>query len=332
MSSSQPVSHFDINERLLGVVGITITHEVSRKYTDYISSLFYCFGLDYKSLPEVQSTDGSATSFSPGERRLRGMLRVSIALINELAAKIAELAEQNGTYTTDAVSLSTKTKEMASLLSTQNAEIENHYTEVAEYQKEVNDLAAQLDALKIQHVTDMLDNENNGQRYEFSEEVAARLREHVTDLQATILNRERVIGSLEDEGDELVRAKDELKTPFQYGRRFENLKRNAAEDLSTTPSKKPNQGSISRVASPSSLTDVAKRDLNPSIFSSEDEDDASEDPGPSSTDISLSDLIIIESDEEKEPEDDGHPEAGNSAAEICTPKPPIFGTPDLTKI
>ena len=140
-----------------------------------------------------------------------------------------------------------------------------------------------------------------------------------------------------DELNELVRDKDELMNTFQYDRYYEDLKRNAAEDLNTTPSKKPNQGSISRVASPSSLTDVAKRDLYSSIFSSEDEDDASEDPGPSSTDTSLSDLIIIESDEEKEPGDDGHPEAGNSAAEICTPEPsifgtqghPIFGTPDL---
>ena len=320
MSSLQPVSHFDINERLLGVVGVTITNEVSLKYTDYISSLFYCFGLDYKSLPEVQSTDGSATSFSSGERRLRGMLRVSIALINELAAKITVLAEQNGTYTTDAVSLSTKTKEMAALLSTQNAEIENHYTEVAELQQEVNALAAQLEALKIQHVDDLLDNENNGQLHEFSEETVALLRETVTDLQATIRNRERIIGALEDEVDELnelVRDKDELMNTFQYDRHYEHLKRNAAEDLNTTPSKKPNQGSISRVASPSSLTDVAKRDLYSSIFSSEDEDS-----GPSPTDNSLPELIIVESDEEKEPEDDGHPEAGNSAAEICTPELP----------
>ena len=204
----------------------------------------------------------------------------------------------------------------------------------------MNALAAQLEALKIQHVDDMLDNDTNGQFLESSEETVAHLRETVVRLQATIHNRERIIETRDDqvvELNELINDKDELINTFRYDLHLLNLKRNAAEDLNTTPSKKPNQGSISRVASPSSLTDVAKKDLNPLMFSSEDEDDASEDPGPSSTDTSLSDLIIIESDEEKEPEDDGHPEAGNSAAEICTPEPsifgtqghPIFGTPDL---
>ena len=135
MSSSQPVNHFDINERLLGVVGITITDEVFRKYSDFIYSLFYCFNLDYKALPEVHTTDGSPISFSSEERRVRDMLRASIMLINELATKNVELAEQNGTYATNAVSLSTKTKDMAALLSTQNAQIENNDTEIAELQQ-----------------------------------------------------------------------------------------------------------------------------------------------------------------------------------------------------
>ena len=54
-------------------------------------------------------------------------------------------------------------------------------------------------------------------------------------------------------------------------------------------------------------------DLNTLTFSSENEDDASED--------SYSDSAL-DSGKEKEPEDDGHPEAGNSAAEICTPELP----------
>ena len=54
-------------------------------------------------------------------------------------------------------------------------------------------------------------------------------------------------------------------------------------------------------------------DLNPLLFSSENEDDASADSDSDSA---------LDSGEVKEPEDDGHPEAGNSAAEICTPELP----------
>ena len=115
------------------------------------------------------------------------------------------------------------------------------------------------------------------------------------------------------------------------------LKRHAAEDYNKTPSKKPSQGSTGPSAS-SSPTDVPKLHPNPlQLSSTEEESGASEESDPSSIEAaSLSDSIF-ESDEEKEPEDDGHPEAGNSAAEICTPEPsifgtqghPIFGTPDL---
>lgn len=281
MSSISPVNHFDINDRLLGVVGISITDEVSRKYKDFISSLFYCFGLDYKSLPEVHSTDGSPTSFSSEERRLRGMLRESITLINELATKIAELTEQNGTYATDAVSLSTKTKDMAALLSTQNAEIENHYTEVAELQQEVNALAAQLEALKIQHVDDMLGNDTNEQLLESSAETVARLRETVARLQATIRNRERIIETRDREMiglNDCIDANTEYTNSLRYKLSvaddlINDLKRGASEEINNTSPKQQKQGSScsNDAPSPSDVTIFLTNQILDSDAPSEEE-------------------------------------------------------------
>ena len=210
------------------------------------------------------------------------MLRASIMLINELATKNVELAEQNGTYVTNAVSLSTKTKEMAALLSTQNAQIENNDTEIAELHQEVQALEAQLEALKIQQVDDMLDNDNNGLLLENSEEAVARLREH---LQGSQNETRRLEGVLAHRDIQIIGLKDALDNAKRHGLQgalenelsiFENdlcAKRYASEDINKTPQKHANQRCTGS-NSPASTSTAACKELFDSDASSEEETEA----------------------------------------------------------
>ena len=139
---------------------------------------------------------------------------------------------------------------MAALLSTQNAQIENNDTEIAELQQKVQALDAQLEALKIQQVDDMLDNDNNGLLLENSEEAVARLREH---LQGSQNETRRLEGVLAHRDIQIIGLKDALDNAKKHGLQgalenelsiFENdlcAKRYASEDINKTPQKHANQ-------------------------------------------------------------------------------------------
>ena len=284
MSNSTKVSYGVMREALDKYTGTSISKIVFASQPGLVCTLYYYLFLHFPALPFPTSSDGEIIHLSADEHRLRSLLRVLVDHVNLTSSKLTGLVTQHGSTVVDAINLSDKYKEMAALLSTQNAQIENNDTEIAELQQKVQALEAQLEALKIQHVDDMLDNDNNGQLLESSEETVARLRETVTRLQATIRNRERII---ETRDRQVVGLNDCIDSSTEYTNSLlyklsvaddlvNDLKRGASEEINNTPPKQQNQGSScsNDASSPSDVSMIHTNPLFDSDASSEEEPEA----------------------------------------------------------
>ena len=328
MTSTQ-VTLREFSQLLIKYVGKPLSDNTFNAQHTLVCRIICALELSYPLLPSPEGNSDVC--------RLKSVCAALIDSTNRLVDDKTGLVYEYGHLIASSRILSARCKDLLASVSSsmaQNEENNVKITELTESERllkdKVRDLESQISTITIKHQNDLYDNENFHLQFDHSEEANACLQETIDRLNEQLAEKDLNLNDLYDllaGRDKLIIDKDEWINTLRYDLSVANdlvndLKRGASDDPNQTPSKKPSQGYISRVASPSSLTDVAKMDLNP--FSSEDEDDASEDPGPSPTDNSLPELIIVESDEEKEPEDDGHPEAGNSAAEIRTPELPIF--------
>ena len=271
-----------MREALDKYAGTSISKIVFASQPGLVCTLYYYLFLHFPALPFPTSSDGEIIHLSADEHRLRSLLRVLVDHINLTSSKLTGLVTQHGSTVVDAINLSDKYKEMAALLSTQNAQIENNDTEIAELQQKVQALEAQLEALKIQQVDDMLDNDNNGLLLENSEEAVARLREH---LQGSQNETRRLEGVLAHRDIQIIGLKDALDNAKKHGLQgalenelsiFENdlcAKRYASEDINKTPQKHANQRCTGSNNPPSTSSAVCK-ELFDSDASSEEETEA----------------------------------------------------------
>ena len=172
-------------------------------------------------------------------------------------------------------------------------------------EEKVKDLESQITTSTTKHENVLYDNENYLILHDQSLEANARQQDTIDELNDRIAQRDADLKDLHD----LLVDKEEWINTLECDQ-FLNSKRNASDDPNKTP---PKKSSTSSIASPSSM-DYSKVNLNQLLLSSSEEED---------NDFEIAGLFS-DSDEEKEPEDDGHPEAGNSAAEIRTPELPIF--------
>ena len=282
MSTSTKVSFGVMREALDKYAGTSISKIVFASQPGLVCTLYYYLFLHFPALPFPTSSDGEIIHLSADEHRLRSLLRVLVDHVNLTSSKLTGLVTQHGSTVVDAINLSDKYKEMAALLSTQNAQIENNDTEIAELQQKVQALEAQLEALKIQQVDDMLDNDNNGLLLENSEEAVARLREH---LQGSQNETRRLEGVLAHRDIQIIGLKDALDNAKKHGLQgalenelsiFENdlcAKRYASEDINKTPQKHANQRCTGS-NSPASTSTAACKELFDSDASSEEETEA----------------------------------------------------------
>ena len=270
-----------MSEALDKYAGTSISKIVFSSQPGLVCTLYYYLFLHFPALPFPTSSDGEIIHLSSDEHRLRSLLRVLVDHINLTSSKLTGLVTQHGSTVVDAINLSDKYKEMAALLSTQNAQIENNDTEIAELQHKVQALEAQLEALKIQQVDDMLDNDNNGLLLENSEEAVARLREH---LQGSKSETRRLEGVLAHRDIQIIGLKDALdnaKIGLQGALENElsiiendlGAKRYASEDINKTPQKHANQRCTGS-NNPASTSDGVCKELFDSDASSEEETEA----------------------------------------------------------
>ena len=288
MSNSTKVSYGVMREALDKYAGTSISKIVFASQPGLVCTLYYYLFLHFPALPFPTSSDGEIIHLSADEHRLRSLLRVLVDHINLTSSKLTGLVTQHGSTVVDAINLSDKYKEMAALLSTQNAQIENNDTEIAELQQKVQALDAQLEALKIQQVDDMLDNDNNGLLLENSEEAVARLREHLQGSQSDTRRLEGELAQLKvklsHRDIQIIGLKDALdnaKIGLQGALENElsiiendlGAKRYASEDINKTPQKHANQRCTGS-NSPASTSTAACKELFDSDASSEEETEA----------------------------------------------------------
>ena len=173
-----------------------------------------------------------------------------------------------------------------------------------ELTEKVKDLESQITTMITRHENQLYDNENFRLQHDQSEEANARLQETIDRLNEQLAEKDLNLNDLYD----LLADKEEWINSLECDQ-FLNSKRNASDDPNKTP---PKKSSTSSIASPSSM-DYSKVNLNQLLLSSSEEED---------NDFEIAGLFS-DSDEEKEPEDDGHPEAGNSTTEPGTPENPM---------
>jgi uncharacterized coiled-coil protein SlyX len=195
---------------------------------------------------------------------------------------------------------------------------EERNAKITELTEKVKDLESQITTMITRHENQLYDNENFRLLHDQSLEDNARQQDTIDELNEANARQQNTIDELNDriaqrDADlkdlhDLLVDKEEWINTLECDQ-FLNSKRNASDDPNKTP---PKKSSTSSIASPSSM-DYSKVNLNQLLLSSSEEED---------NDFEIAGLFS-DSDEEKEPEDDGHPEAGNSTTEPGTPENPM---------
>jgi len=192
-----------------------------------------------------------------------------------------------------------------------NAKITELTESVRPLEEKVKDLESQITTSTTKHENVLYDNENYLILHDQSLEANARQQDTIDELNDRIAQKDIDLKDLHD----LLVDKEEWINTLEFD--LYNNKRNASDDPNQTPSKK---SSTSSIASPSPMDDSKVNLSRLLLSSSEEEDNDFEVAGLFSDSHADS---TLDSDEEKEPEDDGHPEAGNSTTEPGTPENPM---------
>ena len=152
--------------------------------------------MNYKALSFPTSPEGEIIHLNADEHRLRSLNYAFIEHLNQMHLKYIGLVARHGNTVIDAINLGDKFKELSAELSIQDRQAEDKVTKIAELEQGVQDLKGQLEAVNIQHVNDMLDNDNNGQLLGFAEEASDRLRESLQESQSFTRQLEEELAQL----------------------------------------------------------------------------------------------------------------------------------------
>ena len=281
MSTSTTVSFGVMKEALNKFTGTSISKIVFASQPGLVCTLYYYLFLHFPALPFPTSSDGEIIHLSADEHRLRSLLRVLVDHINLTSSKLTGLVTQHGSTVADAINLSDKYKEMSAEVSTLDSQVENKDAEITELKQVVQGLEAQLEAIKVHHVHDMLDNDNNGLLLENSEEAVARLRVHLQGSQSETRRLEGVLAHRDIQIIGLKDALDNAKIGLQGALENElsiiendlGAKRYASEDINKTPQKHANQRCTGS-NNPASTSSAVCKELFDSDASSGEEPDA----------------------------------------------------------
>ena len=241
---------------------------------------------------------------SPEEYRLRALCNALIDCVNRLVEDKLGLVSDYGNLIVTARILSSRCTSLLASVSSAMALEDERNAKNTELTEKVKDLESQITTMITRHENQLYDNENFRLQHDQSEEANARLQETIDRLNEQLAEKDLNLNDLYD----LLADKEEWINSLECDQ-FLNSKRNASDDPNKTP---PKKSSTSSIASPSSM-DYSKVNLNQLLLSSSEEED---------NDVEIAGLFS-DSDEEKEPEDDGHPEAGNSTTEPGTPENPM---------
>ena len=140
MSSFQAVSYSDFKRALHKFVGLSVSKEVFNSHCELMWDLYYYINLDFHALSSMDLSDEP----SAAERRLKEIAHVLIDFINRTSAKHNVRLYQHGKAIRDAVSLSNVCKDMAAILSTQEAKLVNKVAKITELVTKIAELEEQL--------------------------------------------------------------------------------------------------------------------------------------------------------------------------------------------
>ena len=267
MSTSTTVSFGAMKAALTKYTGTSISKVIFTSQPGLVRSLYYNLFLNYQALPFPTSPEGEIIHLNADEHRLRSLLFVFIEYVNQIHLMYTGLEAEHGNAVIDAVNLSDKFRELTVELSTQERKSVDKDSKIADLKQGVLGGEAQIEALKIQHVNDMLDNENNGQLLGFSEEAGDRLREQFQESQSVVRRLEEELAQLKVELSQRDIQLVGLQSALDNAKIDLCAKRNASEDINMTPQKYPNQGRTGS-NNPASSSDSAGRVL----FDSDDSD------------------------------------------------------------
>ena len=138
--SFQAVSYGEFKRALHKFVGLSVSKEVFTSHGELMWNLYYYLNLDFHALSSMDLSDEP----SAAERRLKEIARVLIDFINLTSAKHNVRLYQHGTAIRDAVSLSNVCKDMAAILSTQEAKLVNKVAKITELVTKIAELEEQL--------------------------------------------------------------------------------------------------------------------------------------------------------------------------------------------
>ena len=146
MSSFQAVSYGDYKRALHQYVGLSVSKEVFNSHCELMWDLYYYINLDFHALSSMDLSDEP----SAAERRLKEIARVLIEFINLTSAKHNVRLYQHGKAIRDAVSLSNVCKDMAAILSTQEAKLVNKVAKITELVTKIAELDTKIAELEEQ--------------------------------------------------------------------------------------------------------------------------------------------------------------------------------------